>query len=84
LPARGRFSRNLERAAGRCRVFLFVLDSLRRDYLSPFNRAVRFTPQIDRFASKLCFDNAFTLRRDGARRAVDLSRRHGDSPHVDA
>ena len=57
-----RFSPNLARADGPLpHVFLFVLDSLRRDYLSPFNRAVEFTPQIARFASEsFAFDNAFT------------------------
>ena len=38
-----------------------VVDSLRRDYLSPFNPAVTFTPSIDAFArSSDVFVNAFT------------------------
>lgn len=42
-------------------VFLFVVDSLRPDYLSPYNRAVGFTPGIERFAAdSLVFTNAFT------------------------
>lgn len=42
-------------------VFLFVIDSLRRDYLSPYNPAVSFTPAIGRWASEhFVFRNAFT------------------------
>src|SRR5258708_7841110 len=33
-------------------IFLFVLDSLRPDYLSPYNKAVSFTPAIDAFAKE--------------------------------
>ncbi len=42
-------------------IFLFVVDSLRRDYLQPYNARVTFTPQIARFgAESLVFRNAFT------------------------
>ena len=42
-------------------VFLFVLDSLRRDYLSPFNPRVTFTPAIGQFADEsFAFHNAFS------------------------
>lgn len=42
-------------------IFLFVIDSLRRDYLSPYNDAVTFTPAIQRFANEsFVFDRAFT------------------------
>jgi hypothetical protein len=42
-------------------LFLFVLDSLRADYLSPYNTQVRFTPNVKRFADdSLVFHNAFT------------------------
>lgn len=42
-------------------IHLFVVDSLRRDYLSPYNAAVRFTPHIGRFAEEsFVFQNAFT------------------------
>jgi arylsulfatase A-like enzyme len=42
-------------------IFLFVIDSLRRDYLSPYNREVRFTPHLQQFAAEnLAFSNAFT------------------------
>jgi hypothetical protein len=48
-------------AADRPHVFVFVIDSLRRDYLSPYNPAVAFTPAIDRLArDSLVFRNAFT------------------------
>jgi hypothetical protein len=42
-------------------IFVFVIDSLRRDYLSPYNPAVRFTPAINAFAAEsLTFTRAFT------------------------
>jgi hypothetical protein len=33
-------------------IFIFVVDSLRRDYLGSYNPAVTFTPAIDRFAAE--------------------------------
>ena len=42
-------------------VFLFIIDSLRRDYLSPYNPAVTFTPAIEAFADEsTVFERAFT------------------------
>jgi len=42
-------------------IFIFVVDSLRRDYLSPYNNAVSFTPNIERFArDSIVMENAFT------------------------
>lgn len=42
-------------------IFVFVVDSLRRDYLSPYNPAVTFTPGIGELAGdSLVFSNAFT------------------------
>ena len=42
-------------------IFIFTIDSLRRDYLSPYNAAVRFTPSIGAFAQEsTVFENAFT------------------------
>ena len=42
-------------------VFVFVIDSLRRDYLSPYNPAVTFTPSIAAFGSEsTVFTRAFT------------------------
>ena len=42
-------------------IFLFVIDSLRPDYLSPYNPAVTFTPAIERFAAEsFVFRNVFT------------------------
>ena len=42
-------------------VFLFIVDSLRPDYLGSYNPAVRFTPQLDAFAAEsVVFRNAFT------------------------
>ena len=42
-------------------IFIFVIDSLRRDYLSPYNSAVTFTPGIDAFAREsTVVENAFT------------------------
>ena len=48
-------------AAVRPHVFVFVVDSLRRDYLSPYNPAVTFTPGIAALAKdSLVFQDAFT------------------------
>jgi hypothetical protein len=42
-------------------IFVFVIDSLRRDYLSPYNESVAFTPNIEKFAQESAvFRNAFT------------------------
>src|SRR5262245_55770148 len=42
-------------------IFLFVIDSLRPDYLTPYNPAVRFTPRIAEFAAEsTVFTNAIT------------------------
>jgi hypothetical protein len=48
-------------SAWRPHIFLFVVDSLRRDYLSPYNSAVTFTPAIGRFAAgSTVFERGFT------------------------
>ncbi len=42
-------------------IFIVVVDSLRRDYLSPYNDQVNFTPQVLRFAKEnIVMENAFT------------------------
>lgn len=42
-------------------IFIFVIDSLRQDYVSPYNKAVSFTPNIESFAREsLVMRNAFT------------------------
>lgn len=42
-------------------VFLFIVDSLRRDYLSPYNAAVTFTPATQAFAAEsVVFERAFS------------------------
>jgi Sulfatase len=42
-------------------IFIFVIDSLRRDYLSPYNPSVTFTPEIAAFARESSVArNAFT------------------------
>ena len=48
-------------AGARPNIFIFVIDSLRRDYLAPFNPAVTFTPNIAAFAGEsVVARNAFT------------------------
>ena len=48
-------------SATRPDIFLFVVDSLRRDYLSPYNDRVTFAPAIEAFAREsLVFERAFT------------------------
>lgn len=56
------FVQNLEAAAAPPPpMFLFVIDSLRPDYLAPYNPAVRFTPRIAEFAAEsVVFTNAIT------------------------
>jgi hypothetical protein len=42
-------------------IFMVVVDSLRRDYLSPYNSRVDFTPSVERFAKEsVVMENAFT------------------------
>jgi hypothetical protein len=42
-------------------IFLFLIDSLRRDYVSPYNHSITFTRSIAEFASdSFVFDRAFT------------------------
>lgn len=51
-------------------VFWFVIDSLRRDYVSAYNRRVTFTPHLQELADdSLVFRNAFT-RYGGTSMAV--------------
>ena len=60
---RGRFIwlRPLRAPADRPNLFLFVFDSLRPDYLSPYNPAVTFTPSLGALAAdSLVFRRAFT------------------------
>ena len=60
-PVNIEFAPLTQRAAHRPHVFLFVVDSLRRDYLSPYNPDVAFTPAIARFAAEsTVFRRAFT------------------------
>lgn len=42
-------------------IFVFVIDSLRRDYVSPYNPAVTFTPMLAALGKdSIVFQNAFT------------------------
>ncbi len=62
-PARGiELAENFTPATGeKPHIFLFVLDSLRQDYLSPYNKAVSFTPAIESFAREsVVLRKAFT------------------------
>ncbi len=48
-------------ATTRPHVFLFVIDSLRRDYVSAYNPSNTFTPALKAFAAEnIVFDRAFT------------------------
>jgi arylsulfatase A-like enzyme len=61
-PASVDFVRDLQPAPGpRPHIFLFIVDSLRRDYLSTHNPSVTFTPAIGAFAAdSFPFERAFT------------------------
>lgn len=42
-------------------IIIFVVDSLRQDYLSPYNKSVSYTPSIESFAKEsVVFQNSFT------------------------
>ncbi|HKD16057.1 MAG TPA: sulfatase-like hydrolase/transferase [Candidatus Angelobacter sp.] len=48
-------------ASDKPNIFLFVIDSLRRDYLSPYNSSVNFTPSMQAFAEESAvFQRAYT------------------------
>jgi len=53
---------HLERAKGKLPdIYVLVIDSLRQDYVTPYNPAVDYTPEIAAFAKdSLVFHNAFT------------------------
>lgn len=60
-PVRALGTTDDPRLVARPDVFVFVIDSLRRDYLAPYNDAVSFTPSIDRWAAEqFVFQNTFT------------------------
>ena len=61
-PVDVRLSDHLTGAGGsRPNIFVFVVDSLRRDYLAPFNSKVTFTPNVAALAAdSIVFENAFT------------------------
>lgn len=61
-PANIDFVSDLLPAAGpKPPMFLFVIDSLRQDYVAPYNPSVRFTPRIAQFAAdSVVLRNAFT------------------------
>jgi hypothetical protein len=65
------FVRPLHASGGRKPyIFLLVVDSMRRDYLSAYNPAVRFTPAIKKLAAdSFVFERAFT-RYSGTGMAV--------------
>ena len=51
-------------------IFLFIVDSMRRDYVSPYNSQVTFTPEIGKLAAdSVVFERAFT-RYSGTALAV--------------
>jgi hypothetical protein len=61
VPVDVDFVRPLTPASGeRPHIILLLVDSLRRDYLSPYNPAVGFTPSIERFAAdSIVFERTF-------------------------
>jgi hypothetical protein len=55
------FVRAFDRVEQPPHVFLFIIDSLRPDYLSPYNSKVGFTPMTHAFAAEsVVFERAFT------------------------
>ena len=53
---------NLQETPGKKpNIFMITVDSMRRDYLAPYNSDVDFTPEIAKFAKEsLVFNNTFT------------------------
>jgi len=61
-PADVKLVDNLQPTPGvKPNIFFFVFDSLRRDYVGPYNSSVDFTPQIDQFArDSVVMENAYS------------------------
>jgi len=61
-PAEMKLVENLTRTnAPKPHVFILVVDSLRRDYISTFNSDVTFTPNLERFAAEnIAMQNTYT------------------------
>jgi hypothetical protein len=61
-PADVRLVSALQPALGiKPNIFVFVIDSLRQDYVSPYNPAVDYTPEIGRFAhDSIVMEKAYT------------------------
>ena len=63
-------------------IFLFIVDSLRRDYLSPYNPRVTFTPEIGKLAAdSFVFERAWT-RYSGTALAIPAIWTGGMVPHM--
>ena len=63
-------------------IYLIIVDSMRRDYLEPYNPRVTFTPQIARLArDSMVFDRAYT-RYAGTSLAVASIWAGGMVPHA--
>jgi hypothetical protein len=77
------FVRPLQPAPGRRpNIFLLVIDSLRRDYLSPYNSEVHFTPEIDKLAAdSFVYERAWT-RYSGTLLSVPAIWAGGMVPHM--
>lgn len=61
-PVEVKLVEDLKRTTGdKPNIFIFVVDSLRPDYLSPYNHKVTFTPNIENFSHEsIVMQNAFT------------------------
>ena len=61
-PADTRLVSDLKPTVGeKPNIFVFVIDSLRRDYISPYSASVTYTPEIGSFArDSVVMQNAFT------------------------
>lgn len=82
-PPAVEFVRPFRPATGRKpHIFLVVIDSLRRDYLAPYNAGVTFAPQIAKLAAdSFVFEHAWT-RYAGTLLAVPSIWAGGMVPHV--
>ncbi len=80
-PSHSTFARTIAPAPHKPDIFLIVVDSLRRDYLSPYNSRVNFTPAIAALAREsFVYERAFT-RYAGTGLAVPSIWAGGLVPH---
>ena len=81
-PSQVDFVERLRPASRKPHIFLFIVDSMRRDYLAVYNPRASFTPEIARLAAdSFVFEHAWT-RYSGTALAVPAIWTGGMVPHM--